>query len=170
MGFELVLSASGAHFTGFEGDAERLPGLLSAAAWTNLRVTWGDGYIALLREGSEKPLLVQDFPDRQRGRDGQPGVRARAYALSGRGLLWSVPSCAGAGNSTEDCPVHTASRETFSRSDWNGRHPGPRRREGACRSSRLSLGIAKSEKFRKVFHILVHLSIFFSFFSENFRR
>lgn len=69
-GFELMLSNAATHFTGFERDAERIPGLLVASNWTDLRVTWGDEYVSLLREGSQKPLLVQDFPAKQRARDG----------------------------------------------------------------------------------------------------
>ncbi|KAK3930168.1 Plasminogen [Frankliniella fusca] len=112
-GFELVLSNGDTHFTGFERDAERVPGLLTAANWTELRVTWGDDYLTLLREGRKKPVLVQDFPRGTRGRNGR--VEVRAYAVSGRRVLWSVPACG------DDCPVHTASAETFSRV-WAVRH------------------------------------------------
>lgn len=109
-GFELVLSNRNSYFTGFEGDGERLPGLLTVSNWTDLLVTWGDEYITLLREGVSKPLLVQDFPTREHTLDGVTQVAVKAYALSGRHVLWSVPACG------DDCPTHTASRDTFSRS------------------------------------------------------
>lgn len=43
-------------------------------------------------------------------------MTVRAFALSGSNVLWRVPGC-------DDCPLHTASRDTFSRV-WAVRH-GP---------------------------------------------
>jgi hypothetical protein len=103
------MSNVNSYFTGFEKDGEKLPHLLTASNWTDLLVTWGDEYITLLREGRKKPLLVQDFPTRKHTLDGVSQVTVKAYALSGRRVLWSVPACG------EECPVHTASREAFSR-------------------------------------------------------
>lgn len=82
-GFELVLSNRNTHFTGFERDAEKVPGLLNAANWTDLRVTWGDEYLSLLKEGQKKPILVQDFPSAKRGRGGR--VEAVAGAAESHG-------------------------------------------------------------------------------------
>lgn len=105
VGFELYISNKESGLTfGVRGDIEfeetRLT--LRSTEYTYFSLSWESGFLTLNKEGTVKPIFLQEF----KIKDNLLGYRKnefKYYSASGTGIMWSFPFC----DDDFECDVHT---------------------------------------------------------------
>lgn len=111
IGIELYISNQQSGLTfGVRGSVEyeETREVLKSTEYTFFSLSWESGFITLNREGTIKPIFLQEF----RIKDNILGFRKnefKYYSASGSNVMWSFPFC----DDDFECDVHTTVNDVF---------------------------------------------------------
>ncbi|CAG2062553.1 unnamed protein product, partial [Timema podura] len=77
-----------------DDDAELTPtpGIISGSKWSWFWLSWGGGFITLGKEGTIKPITIDEYEEENNILGLKPGS-FQYYSIAGTGVLWSLPFC-----------------------------------------------------------------------------
>nr|CAD7403021.1 unnamed protein product [Timema cristinae] len=95
-----------------DDDAELTPtpGIISGSKWSWFWLSWGGGFITLGKEGTIKPITIDEYVEENNILGLNPGS-FQYYSIAGTGVLWSLPFC----EKVTDCEVETTTQVDFPR-------------------------------------------------------